>query len=55
MTKEFQPKSLRQRALEYLGKREYSYVELNQKLKTYAEETDDIPAILDDLEWVMDQ
>jgi len=58
MTKEFQPKSLRQRALEYLGKREYSYVELSQKLKTYAEETDDIPAILDDFkkrDWLSDK
>jgi regulatory protein len=27
---------LRQRALEYLGKREYSYAELGQKLKSYA-------------------
>jgi regulatory protein len=40
---------LRQRALDYLGKREYSYVELAQKLKAYAEESDDIPAILEDL------
>jgi regulatory protein len=57
MTKKFQPKCLRQRALEYLGKREYSYVELSQKLKTYAEETDDIPAILDDFKkrgWISD-
>jgi regulatory protein len=52
-----QPKSLRQRALEYLGKREYSYHELAQKLKTYAEESDDIPAILDDFKkrgWLSD-
>jgi regulatory protein len=27
---------LRQRALEYLGKREYSYAELGQKLRSYA-------------------
>ena len=27
---------MRQRALEYLGKREYSYAELSQKLKSYA-------------------
>ena len=50
-------KSLRQRALEYLGKREYSYAELAQKLKTYAEETDDIPALLDDFKkrgWLSD-
>jgi regulatory protein len=48
---------LRQRALEYLGKREYSYAELAQKLKTYAEETDDIPALLDDFKkrgWLSD-
>lgn len=52
-----QPKSLRQRALEYLGKREYSYQELAQKLKTYAEESDDIPAILNDFKkrgWLSD-
>jgi regulatory protein len=51
-------KTLRQRALEYLGKREYSYQELGQKLKTYATETDDIPAILDDFKargWLSDQ
>jgi regulatory protein len=36
---------LRQRALDYLGKREYSYVELGKKLKPFAEETDDIAAI----------
>lgn len=50
-------KSLRQRALEYLGKREYSYAELAQKLKTYADETDDIPALLDDFKqrgWLSD-
>ncbi|MDZ4142506.1 MAG: recombination regulator RecX [Methylotenera sp.] len=42
---EFQPKSLRQRALDYLGKREYSYVELAQKLKAYAEETEESSAV----------
>lgn len=55
--KEFQPKTLRQRALEYLAKREYSYVELGQKLKAYAEEGDDIPALLDDFKqrgWLSD-
>ncbi|MDD2934649.1 MAG: recombination regulator RecX [Methylotenera sp.] len=60
---EFQPKSLRQRALDYLGKREYSYFELAQKLKTYAEETEEstateqIEAILDDFKvrgWLSD-
>ena len=51
-------KSLRQRALEYLGKREYSYHELGQKLKTYAEENDDIGAILEDFKtrgWLSDK
>ena len=55
--KEFQPKSLRQRALEYLAKREYSYAELGQKLKAYAEEGDDATALLDDFKqrgWLSD-
>ena len=50
-------KTLRQRALEYLAKREYSYAELGQKLKAYAEETDDISALLDEFKqrgWVSD-
>ena len=50
-------KTLRQRALEYLGKREYSYTELGQKLKAYAEESDDIPALLEDFKargWLSD-
>ncbi len=53
-------KSLRQRALEYLGKREYSYKELGQKLKPYLDENDDvesISAILDDFKargWLSD-
>jgi regulatory protein len=50
-------KSLRQRALDYLAKREYSYVELWQKLKTFAEESDDIPALLEDFKkrgWLSD-
>ena len=57
----FQPKSLRQRALEYLGKREYSYAELGQKLKTYLAEDEDfevITAILDDFKtrgWLSDK
>lgn len=69
MTKSFQPKSLRQRALEYLGKREYSYAELSQKLKSQilkngAEETDgssaseQISVILDDFKtrgWLSDK
>ena len=50
-------KSLRQRALEYLGKREYSYAELGQKLKAYADDGDDIPALLEDFKargWLSD-
>ncbi len=49
---------MRQRALEYLGKREYPYVELGQKLKAYAEESDDIGAILEDFKtrgWLSDK
>ncbi|MFQ6332905.1 recombination regulator RecX [Methylophilus sp. 3sh_L] len=41
-------KSLRQRALEYLSKREYSAAELAKKLKGYAEEADDIAALIAD-------
>ncbi|MDP3086943.1 MAG: recombination regulator RecX [Methylotenera sp.] len=60
---DFQPKSLRQRALDYLGKREYSYFELAQKLKPYVEQTDEtsateqITAILEDFKkrgWLSD-
>ena len=50
-------KSLRPRALEYLGKREYSYTELGQKLKAYADDGDDIPALLEDFKargWLSD-
>ena len=53
-------KSLRQRALEYLGKREYSYAELGQKLKAYLAEDEDfevITAILEDFKthgWLSD-
>lgn len=57
MAKDQVVKSLRQRALEYLAKREYSYAELGHKLKAYAEETDDIPALLDDFKargWLSD-
>jgi len=46
--KQAQDKSLRQRALEYLGKREYSAAELANKLKPYADEADDIPALITD-------
>ncbi|HSI46170.1 MAG TPA: recombination regulator RecX [Methylophilus sp.] len=50
-------KSLRQRALEYLSKREYSFAELGKKLKAYANEADDIPALLADFKqrgWLSD-
>lgn len=50
-------KSLRQRALEFLSKREYSAAELSQKLKGYATETDDIPALIADFSargWLSD-
>jgi regulatory protein len=50
-------KSLRQRALEYLSKREYSEAELAQKLKAYANEEDDIPALIADFKtrgWLSD-
>lgn len=50
-------KSLRQRALEFLSKREYSAAELAQKLKTYAGETDDIAALIADFQsrsWLSD-
>ena len=59
--KGFQLKSLRQRALEYLGKREYSYAELGQKLKAYLEEGqdfEDITTILEDFKtrgWLSDK
>lgn len=56
-TIEFKPKTLRQRALDYLGKREYSYFELAQKLQSFAEESDDISLILDDFKkrgWLSD-
>lgn len=48
---------MRQRALDYLAKREYSYVELGQKLKAFADESDDIPALLEDFKtrgWLSD-
>jgi regulatory protein len=51
---------LRQRALEYLGKREYSYAELGQKLKTYLEEDESfelVTTILEDFKtrgWLSD-
>jgi regulatory protein len=60
LNKSFQPKSLRQRALDYLGKREYSFAELSQKLKTFLaedEDTEKITEILDDFKkrgWLSD-
>jgi regulatory protein len=56
--KNSQEKSLRQRALEYLGKREYSAMELGNKLKTYADDSDDIPALIADFiarGWLSDE
>lgn len=50
-------KSLRQRALELLSKREYSAAELAQKLKGYADEADDIEALIADFKlrgWLSD-
>ena len=41
---------MRQRALEYLGKREYSYAELSQKLKSYLEEDESFETITEILE-----
>ncbi len=41
---------MRQRALEYLGKREYSYAELGQKLKTYLEEDESFEVVTEILE-----
>ncbi len=42
--------SLKGRALRYLSMREHSRNELARKLSRYAEETDDVPALLDALE-----
>jgi regulatory protein len=50
-------KSLRQRALEYLSKREYAAAELAQKLKGYASDSDDIAALIADFKtrgWLSD-
>ncbi|HZV98339.1 MAG TPA: recombination regulator RecX [Methylophilaceae bacterium] len=40
--------SLRERALGYLSRREYSYQELKHKLSAYAEEQDDLSGLLED-------
>ena len=53
-----QEKSLKQRALEYLSKREYSAAELGKKLQTYADESDDIPGLLNEFKtrgWLSDK
>ena len=42
--------SLKARALRYLSSREHSRLELTRKLSRYAQENDDIPALLDTLE-----
>lgn len=50
-------KSLRQRALELLSKREYSAAELAQKLKAYVSEEDDLLALIADFQargWLSD-
>ncbi|MBS0308677.1 MAG: recombination regulator RecX [Proteobacteria bacterium] len=44
------PLSLKGRALRYLSMREHSRLELARKLARYAQETDDIDALLDALE-----
>ncbi|WP_322404478.1 recombination regulator RecX [Massilia luteola] len=45
-----QPLSLKARALRYLSMREHSRLELGRKLSRYAEEGDDVDALLDFLE-----
>lgn len=42
-------KSLRARALDYLTRREYSRTQLRQKLLPYAEDVDELDALLDEL------
>ena len=49
--------SLRERALAYLARREYSYQELQHKLAPHAGEDDDLPALLEDFKkrgWLSD-
>lgn len=47
----FRPRiSLKARALRYLSMREHSRAELARKLALYADESDDVPALLDALE-----
>ena len=50
--------TLRERALGYLARREHSYRELYRKLQPYAEDADDLPALLDDFKqrgWLSDE
>ncbi len=50
--------SLRQRALDYLARREHSRQELGRKLKPFVEDGDDLAALLDDFQkrgWISDQ
>jgi len=49
---------LRQRALDFLARREYSRQELGRKLGGYADEGDDVEAVLDDFQkrgWLSDE
>lgn len=49
--------SLRNKALQMLGRRDHSRAELEQKLKAHTETPDEIPALLDDFEargWLSD-
>jgi regulatory protein len=49
--------SLRQRALNYLARREYSRLELQRKLAAHVQEGDDLDALLDDFQkrgWLSD-
>lgn len=50
--------SLRVRAMRYLARREYSRVELGAKLSLYAQEDEDVDAVLDELVsrgWLSDE
>lgn len=50
--------NLRQRALDYLSRREHSRRELQHKLAAFAEEGDDVEALLDDFQkrgWLSDE
>ena len=43
------PINLRHKALDFLSRRDYSYLELFEKLKKYTEDTDEIKIILDEM------